>query len=113
VNPNRDRRVAEWSQWPIPAGTVLPPGSFLLVWADDDTEQNGLTVDLHASFKLDQDLGEAIGLFTPESVQVDAITFGPNQPADQSRGRFGDGEDVQEEFLDEPTPHLPNIPPLG
>ncbi|HQI29096.1 MAG TPA: lamin tail domain-containing protein, partial [Sedimentisphaerales bacterium] len=40
------------TQWQIPAGdpdlTTIAPGGYLLIWADGDTEAQGL----HASFKL-------------------------------------------------------------
>ena len=49
----------------IPTGYSVPAGGYLLVWADEDTDQNtSSSPDLHAGFKLSQ-AGEAIGLFAP------------------------------------------------
>ena len=59
----------------IPAGTIIPPEGFLLVWADEESGQTGRTnQDLHVNFKLSQ-TGEAIGLFAPDGTTVDAITL--------------------------------------
>src|SRR6185436_1186658 len=60
------------NQWRFPAGTGLPPGGYLLVWADEDGSDSGL----HANFKLAGE-GEEIALFSPEGQLVDRITFGP------------------------------------
>lgn len=77
-------------KWPIPAGITLAPRSFLLVWADGDTTgTNTLGQALHASFQLAKK-GDEIGLFNPDGLAVDAVTFG-NQNSDVSQGRFLDG----------------------
>lgn len=39
---------ANITKWEIPAGTILPAGEVLVIWADNDTLQSGL----HANFKL-------------------------------------------------------------
>ncbi len=80
-------------QFRIPAGYAVPPGGFLLVWADGETGQNSVTnAELHVKFKLDAE-GEAIGLFDPEGRRVDAVSFGV-QARDRSEGRRGDGGDT-------------------
>jgi len=78
-------------QYEIPAGYVVPPKGFLLVWADNSPKRNNLTVrpDLHVNFQLSKS-GEAIGLFAPDGTQIDAVTFGP-QTTDVSMGRNPDG----------------------
>jgi hypothetical protein len=69
---------------------VVPPHGFLLVWADNETNQNKTNrPDLHVNFKLDK-TGEAIGLFGPDGNPVDYVTFGP-QTSDVSMGRYPDG----------------------
>lgn len=69
---------------------VIPPGGFLLVWADNEPGQNATNrADLHASFALSKG-GEAIGLFAPDGTAIDAVTFGP-QTTDHGQGRFPDG----------------------
>jgi hypothetical protein len=69
---------------------VIPPGGYLLVWADNESGQNSTNLaDLHASFALSKS-GEAIGLFGADGVLVDAVTFGP-QTTDKTEGRWPDG----------------------
>jgi hypothetical protein len=69
---------------------LIPPGGFLLVWADNEAIQNSTNLtDLHVNFALSKD-GEALGLFGADGVAVDAATFGP-QTTDVSEGRFPDG----------------------
>lgn len=97
-------------QWTIPAGSVIQPHSFLIVWADGDLTQNGLSADLHASFQLSKG-GEAIGLYAPGGVLVDSITFGA-QISDVSQGRFPDGSGSFY-FLTNATPRLRNIYPAS
>ena len=98
--------LASKTKWQIPAGTVIAPGGFLLVWADDETAQNLAGQDLHANFKLDK-AGEALGLFSPSGIALDAITFGP-QTNDVSQGRFSDGK-AEIRFQTTPTPRAANI----
>jgi hypothetical protein len=74
----------------IPSGFMIPPHGYLLVWADSESSQNALaTGDLHVNFGLSKS-GEAIGLFTPDGIQIDAVTFN-GQISDVSMGRFADG----------------------
>jgi hypothetical protein len=85
---------------------VIPPGGFLLVWADGESSQNNSNrIDLHAEFNL-RAAGEAIGLFTPDGSQIDAVTFGP-QTDDVSEGRFADGA-LTIYPMTVPTPRGPN-----
>jgi hypothetical protein len=94
----------------IPAGYVVAPGGRLLVWADDELEQNATNrADLHVKFKLDQD-GEAIVLSAQDGTVIDAIVFGP-QTNNVSQGRYPDGAG-QWYFMPTPTPRLPNMIPL-
>ena len=96
-------------RWVIPAGTSIPGGGYLLVWADEEPEQNGNGAsDLHANFKLSQ-TGEAIALFDAYSRLVDLIEFGP-QPQDASEGRLPDADERRVFFLT-PTPRSPNQVP--
>jgi hypothetical protein len=98
-------------RWPIPAGTIIPPRGFLLVWADEDPEQNAAGArDLHADFRLSQD-GEAIALFAPDGRLVDAARFGP-QTNDVAEGRSPDGS-PEIAVLSAPTPGAPNALPAG
>jgi len=91
----------------IPAGTVIPAGGHLLLWADGDGTAG------HLNFKL-SGAGEYVGLFDSQSryyAPVDAVYFDP-QVADVSWGRFPDGSN--EWFaMAIPTPDNPNrlLPP--
>ncbi|HTJ00569.1 MAG TPA: lamin tail domain-containing protein, partial [Dongiaceae bacterium] len=68
----------------------LPPRGFLLVWADNQAEQNlPGQPDLHVNFALSKG-GEAIGLFAPDGTAIDTVTFGA-QTTDVSLGRIPDG----------------------
>ncbi len=92
----------------IPSGHVIPPGGFLLVWADKDSGQNSPTnLDLHTNFKLNSTNG-AIALFSPDGALVDSVTYGP-QTNDVSMGRFPDGAGLPLYFMNAPTPRSPNI----
>jgi hypothetical protein len=94
--------------WRIPEGTTIAPGGFLLVWADEEQEQNDSgNPDLHAHFKLGAD-GDTIALSSPDGRLVDEIGFGPQQ-ADVSQGRFPDGANALFS-MSSPTPRGPNGP---
>jgi len=78
------------TKWQVPTGfpaeTVLAPGGFLLLWAD---EQTGEGWD-HMTFRLSE-LGEHIALRSPDGYTVlDSLHPGPSWP-DISRGRLTDG----------------------
>jgi hypothetical protein len=96
--PNNPRK------WQFPAGTVLPPNGFLVVWADED----GRAVPgLHASFKLDAD-GESLFLTdtdTNYNAILDSVTF-DRQETDRSYARRADDADVW--VIGTPTPGQAN-----
>ncbi len=92
---------------------VVPPGGYLLVWADNESNQNSTNrADLHVDFALSLN-GEAIGLFAADGTQIDALEFGP-QTSDVSEGRFPNGA-AAIFAMPTPTPRagnvLPNTPP--
>lgn len=93
-------------KYTIPPGTVIPPGGFLLVWADEETAQNTPGGDLHVNFRLARD-GEQLGLFDPNGLLVDGLTFGP-QTDDVSLGRYPDGAEPPFYEMTVPTPRQPN-----
>ena len=96
-------------RWTIPASTTIAARGFLLVWADEDVEQNGTnSLGPHADFKLREE-GESIALFAPNGSTVDAVSFG-RQTNDISQGRWPDGmSDLY--FMPTPTPGMPNVIP--
>lgn len=90
-------------KWPLPDYT-LQPGSFLLVWADEETDEG----PFHASFKLDAD-GEELGIFDNETTGyflIDSVTWGM-QDSDTSFGRQTDGSTAWINFTS-PTPGYSN-----
>ena len=76
----------ELALWAFPAGTSIAAGGYLIIWADEDLEQEGL----HADFKLSAG-GESVILSNDGGTSiVDAIDY-PDQEADISYGRFPNG----------------------
>ena len=88
-------------KWQIPDGTLIPGAGFLLLWAD------GRDTGLHMSFKLNEG-GEQLGLYTPEGVLVDTLSFGAQQD-DTSYGRLGNDPN-QWSFFSPPSPGSVNDP---
>jgi hypothetical protein len=93
---------------------LIPPGGYLLVWADNESGQNNTNrADLHASFALAKG-GDALGLFAADGTAIDAVSFGP-QTSDVSQGRFPNGA-ANVYAMPTPTPRaanvVPNTPPV-
>ncbi len=89
----------------IDANVILNPGAFIVVWCDENHNDN--QPGIHSNFKLSKG-GEFIGLIASDGVSwIDSITFGAQQ-TDISYGRFPDGT-VSWRALD-PTPGAANIP---
>ncbi|MBL7032849.1 MAG: CotH kinase family protein [Candidatus Delongbacteria bacterium] len=88
------------TQWSFP-DTSIAPGGFLLIWADEDPEQEGL----HTNFKLSGS-GEMIIFLSPQEEVMDEVVFGV-QVIDISEGRFPDGTG---DFIQmTPTPGATNL----
>jgi spore coat protein CotH len=90
-------------KWQMPDLT-MPPGSFLIIWTDNDPDQG----PLHTDYKLD-DEGEELGIFDSETsgyFLIDSVIFG-EQEIDISFGRQTDGNDPWI-FFAEPTPGFSN-----
>lgn len=83
--------LAQPAKWQIPLNTYVAGHGFLLVWADNQPEQNGLSPfgDLHVNFQLGAG-GEAIALFAPDGSLQSSVTFGP-QWQNVSMGLFPEG----------------------
>ena len=100
--------LAAPTEWQIPVtapdSTTVEPGGFLLLWADKQSEQGILHVEIKLSGG-----GEQIGLFTSDAtnnVPIDTLTY-VAQHADTSYGRIPDGSDTWEYFTT-PTPGASN-----
>lgn len=94
-------------KWLMPAGSRIGPGEFLLIWADGNGASPTPGNEFSVNFKLDQ-AGETIGLYSPEGLLVDSVSFGPQQ-ADVSQGRWPDGHDGSYHFMKTPTPGRANL----
>ena len=96
--------ATEPTKFALPDVTVAA-GGFVIVWADDDTDQG----PLHAPFKLSAG-GEEVALFVGDGqgalALADLVAFGP-QETDVSFGRATDGA-ADLVFFDAPTPGAPN-----
>ena len=76
-------------KWAFPAGTLIEPGAFLVIWADEDADQDGL----HANFKLSQS-GETVYLIDTDSKSnavIDSVKW-TNIKADTAYGRVAGGK---------------------
>ncbi len=80
---------------------TLESGGFILIWADNDEEQQGL----HANFKLSSS-GETILLSDAGLNVINEISFG-QQYADTTTGRFPNG--TGDFVLMNPTFEIENI----
>jgi hypothetical protein len=77
-------------QWVFP-DTTITAGSYIIVWADKDEDQEGL----HANFKLSAS-GETIVLSDPSMNLIDEVSY-LQQKADTTTGRYynGTGEFIE------------------
>jgi hypothetical protein len=100
-DPNDGFRV------PTNGAYVIPPGGFLLVWADEDSaDNNPASSDLHVNFRLSATQDE-IALFAPDLTLIDRVGF-TNQLTNVSGGRFADGASAIYSMTN-PTPRSPNV----
>lgn len=72
-------------KWEFPSGTILPPDGYLIVWADDDEEMQGM----HTNFNLSAS-GDEVWLLNNNRELVDKVEFGPQAP-DISFARIPNG----------------------
>ena len=72
-------------KWQFPSGITLEPGSYLVVWADEDLTEDGL----HADFKLSAS-GESVILSKADGTVVDTVNF-ETQTANISYARNPNG----------------------
>ncbi len=87
-----------------PDSVTVPAGGFILFYANKGQESSVLNLN----FKLSGG-GESIGLWTPESVVIDTMSYG-NQETDVSMGRFPDGGSFWG-FMNNYTPGTANTNP--
>ena len=96
------------TQSQVPAGTVIPPYGFRLVWADKNTALNGSGTngDLHVNFKLPQS-GMTLGFFAANGTIQNTVTFGA-QLENVSQGLYPDGNTNAVYFFTNWSPRASN-----
>lgn len=72
-------------KWELPDGTLLGADKYLIIWTDEDSSQ-GI---FHANFKLSAG-GETIWLLDSDTVLVDSVSWGQQQP-DRAYARTPNG----------------------
>jgi hypothetical protein len=90
-------------KWALPAGTSIPAGGFLTVFA---SEKNRTTLPLHTNFKLTNAAGGHLLLAQPDGTMVSSFSNYPAQRADHSSGAHGDY--LSRGYLLTPTPGAAN-----
>lgn len=103
------------TQWSFP-DTSIPAQGYLMIWADNDEEQEGL----HANFKISAS-GESLYLLNRDTSIINEVSFS-EQVSDSSWGRTPDGVGRFERMLPSfgatntimtHTLHEPNVLPNG
>ena len=89
------------NMWPIPSGTDLCGGHWLVVWADAQPAQG----PLHANFRLNA-AGGTVWLYNAAGLALDSVTY-PALGSNVSYGRSPDGGPTFASFL-HPTPGAAN-----
>lgn len=107
--------LANWSlsddpddpgMWVFPARTIVP-GEYLVVFASGkDRDPANATAKLHTNFKL-SDVGEHLGLYTPDSPRVLASGF-TKYPEQRNDVSYGIDPSGKERFYVAPTPGKAN-----
>ncbi|RKU06738.1 hypothetical protein C6501_18400 [Candidatus Poribacteria bacterium] len=80
------------TKWAFPENTEIPANGYLIVWLDEDHDDENATEGLHANFKLSKN-GETVMLVDTDARGnqiLDSITF-EEQETDVSFGRIPNG----------------------
>ncbi len=91
-------------KWQFPAGTIIMPGEYKLIWCDGNTEANN-AAEPHTSFGLAKIGGYSVVLADPTGRILDKIVL-PEVPTNVSYGRTMGREGFF--YYDAPTPMLQN-----
>ncbi|UCG48421.1 MAG: lamin tail domain-containing protein, partial [Phycisphaerales bacterium] len=101
-------RDGDDNDWEFPGNnplTTIAPGGYLLIWADDWTDNDVNDGPLHANFKLNAD-GDRLFLYDTDGESlIDSVDFG-DQTTDISYGRDADDN---WRFFPYPSPRWENI----
>ncbi len=98
-------KALDLGKWSIPDGTVLEPGDYLIVWADED-ESQGI---YHSNFKLSAD-GEELYLLNSLGELADSASFS-DQTEDMAYARNPNG--TGSFVVQSPTYHANNETGVG
>ena len=96
------------TKWEFPENTEIPANGYLIVWLDEDHDDEDATEGLHANFKLSKN-GEMVILVGTDAHGnrvLDSVTFGA-QETDTAYGRLPDG--TGEFQIVQATPGAPNM----
>ena len=80
------------TKWQFPEGTEIPANGYLIVWLDEDHDDENATEGIHANFKLSKG-GETVMLVDTDArgnQVLDSITF-EEQETDVAYGRLPNG----------------------
>ena len=80
------------TKWEFPENTEIPANGYLIVWLDEDHDDENATEGLHANFKLSKS-GETVtlvGIDANGNQVLDSVTF-EEQETDVALGRLPDG----------------------
>jgi len=81
-------------KWTIPPNTIIAPQSYIIIWCDEDDEQEGL----HANFKLSKS-GESIILSDSNFTAIDSLSYlGQETNVASARIPNGIGDFIQQGF---------------
>ena len=99
-------------QWALPAGRVIPPAGFLLVWADGQASVPELG-EWHAGFRLGPGAGAVVlsRLAGGRAEILDYLNY-PDMPAGSAYGGYPDGQASAREVFARATPGAANSAPL-
>ncbi len=93
------------SKWPLPAGTSIPAGGFLVILADDPDAPIAGAAFLHANFKLSGG-GDYLALFDASGTMVSGFT--PKYPNQYPGVSYGLDDAGEEMYFTTPTPGAAN-----
>ena len=85
-------KVDNPTKWQFPDGTEIAANGYLIVWCDEDHDDEAATEGLHSNFKLSKS-GETVLLVGPDAndnMVLDTVVFG-EQETDVAYGRIPNG----------------------
>ena len=98
------------TQWAFPANAIIPAGAFRVVWADGHPEES-VADEWHTSFSLDPATGSVAlsRLQNGSPAVMDYLNY-RSLSAGRSHGQYPDGQPLDHQTFDYPTPGATNNP---